>query len=645
MLSLSPRRPLGRIRTSALLKARTLPFFTPSALSDAAEGMSSNSFLSFMGTVPARANHPTSGYSVNVFEDGKAPAAAQTFGYSGKGCYDPTKRKVLWMCTGASYGIGNDSSGAYVYNTRPIYTESTDAWTCDRSFKATNEDTTAACISHQYDSNCINVNGRKLYKWHGFGGGIYEYDLDSGAMGALIDGPSGTNETVTAVWAMEFIPTRGTQGAIWLLAYETSANADLGLWEYTLHNSTWTKLLTNAQIEALGDVWTNGAPEYGPIMSYNPRAFSGVGAVMISGGSGVRIIRCSDLNLTNPGLGAAEPPDLGYQSGGFCRDPSGDGWIHMDLNTDRVWRYSSANGWENMIALDSSLAASGEFMVTPIDEFGVIFVACYNGGTPIGRLYKPGVVGEAGNALTFPHNDDADGFTAFQFTGANLLPAYPATYIWRVKVDTDVKGYHTTFFHGNGANDDTSFDAGDTYYGCHLYPSGADKPNSTDHNWEVSIDGGDWITDSNSYNTSGPDGGWYTQAAVITQVNTDELNVKFYWNLGAGTDRVIEYTTTSNFTLSPPPNPALTFGDAPWNRNNERLTGSLGQVKIFDDALSLSDIQSEAANMNIIATSAGSTNRWWFKPGFTSVDDLTDGVTGKSAAWATTNKATLGEAL
>ena len=243
------------------------------------------------------------------------------------------------------------------------------------------------------------------------------------------------------------------------------------------------------------------------------------------------------------------------------------------------------------------------------------------------------------NALQFPQNGDDPSTTlvAFQFTGANLLPAYPATYIWRFQ-PTQQTGFYATFFYGQI---DGNF-GGAGYYGCHPFPQGGSS--GTVHNWEISIAGTDYITDDNANSTVVTKGQWYTQALVVRLVNTDEIEAKFYWDLETAETRVITFTSesTENYADTfPPTSPGLTWGAAPWEPGTERLSTLLGALKIFDTNLSEAEVISEAADMTDIVTATGIANRWWFKATYTDVDDLTDSVTDVAAAWATASKATL----
>lgn len=253
------------------------------------------------------------------------------------------------------------------------------------------------------------------------------------------------------------------------------------------------------------------------------------------------------------------------------------------------------------------------------------------------RLWAPASGGPV-YGLRFPSNGDSPAGTmvAFRFTGTNAPSAYPATYVWRVKYrQQNISGagrYFTLFFWADTTL--TGF-VNTGYYGFHPYPDPA--PNGTPPKWEISLDGQDVLGPVVTLDQ------WFTQAAVVRLVNTDELETTFYYDLaGAGTTAKITFTTTTNYALTFPQGaaPGIVFGDAPWSVDAERLSGTLGPFKMFNTNLSEADIVSEAGNMASIVTSAGTSSRWWFKPTFDSVDDLTDSVTGKSAAWYNTNKAT-----
>lgn len=271
--------------------------------------------------------------------------------------------------------------------------------------------------------------------------------------------------------------------------------------------------------------------------------------------------------------------------------------------------------------------------------------ACSLARASRGKGALPSVVTDV-FGLEFPSNGESPEATmvAFRLTGANNpSPGYPMTYVYRYRPEAQA-GYYSPWFYCNTAN--TSFDAGNGYYGPIPIPDDG-LETDTDHSWCISTNGVDYPTAPGTNDDNGNDlavvkAQWYTQAMVVRLVNTDELEIKFYWNLSVNVNRVITYTSVNDWANAFPPSgtPGIVFGDAPWSVGNERLSGILGPVKVINTNLSQADIVSEAADMTQLVTSAAQANRWWFKPTFDSVDDLTDAVTGKAGAWYNANKAT-----
>jgi hypothetical protein len=191
--------------------------------------------------------------------------------------------------------------------------------------------------------------------------------------------------------------------------------------------------------------------------------------------------------------------------------------------------------------------------------------------------------------LIFPDNDTVINGNTVRFQFTSPLDAYPATYIWRV-YPYQQPGYYTTFFWGN----DGSFDAGDVYYGFHPYPS--PPPNGTNHKWEISISGNDYQSAEDVvYQT------WYTQVARVYENGPDRI-LEFYWDWPDTSSHVILRTVQISNQPSYPPNPVLTFGDAPWAQGNEMLSGILRGIQVYDSLLSISDIANELASPGSIRT-------------------------------------------
>lgn len=347
------------------------------ALAVAARAMAPNTFAQFTGSgLTSRSPHPRSGNSVNVLEDGRNPQGYQILGYCGKGNYDPVTRRVLWMGCGASSGNNqNRNSGAYVWNTRPIYTEATNAWTAHRSFQGADESNSEA-IGHMYDSNCIDVANRRMYKLKKDTNRILVFDLDRDVMLNSISGPSGINSSST--WgALDVIPTRGTSGAIWLANWNSSSQ--LQLWEYDIARRSWSTLLGSQRFGGVTD---------GPVLSYNPRAFNGAGGVMLGNGSGAWTINCSTLAVSSVSLPGGRRIDVAAgEASGFCRDPAGPGWLKFSDNAKRVWRWNGSS-WVSGASFPSVPGGwMGDYIVVPIDIYGVVWLISYSAG-PSAYLYR-----------------------------------------------------------------------------------------------------------------------------------------------------------------------------------------------------------------------------------------------------------------
>ena len=264
--------------------------------------------------------------------------------------------------------------------------------------------------------------------------------------------------------------------------------------------------------------------------------------------------------------------------------------------------------------------------------------------------------GRSVNGLIFPSNDDQPTrtFIAFQFDDPHLhdLPIWGkdrkgATYMWRYK-PFQQNGYYVTFWwsensdlftwHGGVSN---------TYYGGHPYPVGG--ASGTEHNWEIA--GMDTGADHIATLTGSPlpvvKEVWYTQALVIRINDDGSKTARFYIDIPNLEDsRIIEAIATADWGEIDPPHPAITFGDSPWwvSYQNERLSGILGPVKIFNASLSDAEILQEAADMSELKTAAGMNAIWWGKNSFDNIDDLMcDYGTGRTFYWANQNKASLFE--
>jgi hypothetical protein len=245
-------------------------------------------------------------------------------------------------------------------------------------------------------------------------------------------------------------------------------------------------------------------------------------------------------------------------------------------------------------------------------------------------------IGPALNAATatgliFPSNGSPT--VRFLFSGGNLIPFYPATYIWRVR-PVQQSGYYTTFFWGPAG----AF-TGEGFYGAHPYP--APPPSGSAHKWEISANGNDFVEGDGGVDTTVVKGRWFTQAFVVRNSGGNSLEMKFYWDL-PDTSKVTtvvidDYTDVGNTPR------VLTWGDAPWSPGNELLSGTLRAIQFYSTNLSLADILIESANdsLNVPQTAAGAASVWYMNQNPTPVDIADKSNAGHNPAWFNANRPAL----
>ena len=118
----------------------------------------------------------------------------------------------------------------------------------------------------------------------------------------------------------------------------------------------------------------------------------------------------------------------------------------------------------------------------------------------------------------------------------------------------------------------------------------------TDHQWEISVNAQDFLSSEHVvYDT------WYTQVARVYESGANRI-LEFYWDWPDITTHVITRTIPKVDQPSLPPNPVLTFGDAPWAPGNEMLSGILRGIQVYDSLLSTSDISAEISDPGSVQT-------------------------------------------
>jgi len=261
---------------------------------------------------------------------------------------------------------------------------------------------------------------------------------------------------------------------------------------------------------------------------------------------------------------------------------------------------------------------------------------------------------QALSGLDFPSNigtPDNDQSVRFKFTGAALLPIYGTsgagvTYLWKYRPRQQT-GYYTCFFWGNddGIGNAATFEwsggTGASYYGAHPFPedfTGFD----TDHLWEIAIENTDTVDTELVVKDV-----WYSQAfrgwgaAGVAKQN------EYYWNLPDLTNAKVTHTTVSStWGDNAPPFPALTFADAPWNPSQERASGVLRGIQIYNALLTTDQINIlEACETDAEVLAAISANSipglWYLNMNPADASDISDkSGEGHHPAWWNANRPT-----
>ncbi len=233
--------------------------------------------------------------------------------------------------------------------------------------------------------------------------------------------------------------------------------------------------------------------------------------------------------------------------------------------------------------------------------------------------------------LDFPSNYEDAGDVRFEFKDNALPPMYPATYIWRIRPRRQA-GYYTTFFRGP----DGPF-TGESYYGCHPYPSVDPKPSCRIHRWELSLDRDDIVDDANGWATSVEYGVWKQQALRVSASADGKIH-EFFWDL-PDTTKVIRRVLPAAYGEGEPENPALCFGDAPWAIGGERLSGVLRGIQVYSTALALPDLLREAYSPQ--STAQGAAGIWYLNLDPVPGDISDHSGRGHHPAWTSSARAKL----
>lgn len=264
-------------------------------------------------------------------------------------------------------------------------------------------------------------------------------------------------------------------------------------------------------------------------------------------------------------------------------------------------------------------------------------------------------IAEAG--LQFPGNGTANSDIRLLWNGANLLSRTAQTVIWKIRYDAQAGYYAVTW----SAYNDGTFHFDQYEFGGHPYPcdgafdgngnaTGATGGSGTVHYMELAgIPGGqDGIAlPINPAFLIVKDGRWLTQARTCEVISGTTLRHKVYPDIeNAPSDYIQREVLLSS--LPSPSAPAFYFGASDWRtnqpssgRNDECPSGVLRGMKLFNAALSASDIATEAASeTNTPQTAAGIASVWYMNINPTPTDVTDKSGAGHDPTWANANRPT-----
>jgi hypothetical protein len=280
-------------------------------------------------------------------------------------------------------------------------------------------------------------------------------------------------------------------------------------------------------------------------------------------------------------------------------------------------------------------ANAKRWLLRPHATAGRVFSSAYP--PPI----EPGAIS---SGIVFPSNGEGGvSNVRFHLIGANLPNIVPLTLLWKV-APFQHTSYYTTFFHGRT---DGTFVGDNTYFGCHPYPDGG--AGGTTHKWEISIEGTDDVVDENGNDTAVVKGTladpiWYSQAAVAQNISS-EGDVDLWWHLRESISHRINHNLNGSALVNASQSPAITFGDAPWAANNERLSGILRGIQIYASALSITHIVALEAletDASVLAYCTVNSITPWYVNMNPTPSDITDkSGAGHHPAWVSSDHGTL----
>lgn len=249
--------------------------------------------------------------------------------------------------------------------------------------------------------------------------------------------------------------------------------------------------------------------------------------------------------------------------------------------------------------------------------------------------------------LVFPSNNAANSNIGIDWTGADMVPRFSHTAIWKANY-TDQAGYYAWAWHCLSSD---AWGTGTSLweYGTHPWPGSSSHDGSgygtggtgsggTVHQHEIA-NGSDKISDGGSP-LQVVKGTWLHQARTCEQVSTNYVHT-YYPDIVGNPSFFITWTIATS-APSADPGTKFRFGCSPWTAtgttNDETPSGIFRHLLLYGRALSLVEIQAKLA---LTADDTTDADRWYSNINPTPSDVSDKSGAGHNPSWANANRPTL----
>lgn len=257
--------------------------------------------------------------------------------------------------------------------------------------------------------------------------------------------------------------------------------------------------------------------------------------------------------------------------------------------------------------------------------------------------------------LTFPSNGAAGSDIALDWTGANMVPRFAHTAIWRVSYKHQL-GYYALIWHcrddntWGGPNDTAKYFMGTHPYPCDGRTQGdggalAGTGGTGSAQYHEIADGNDKIATPGGQSKLVVKTGWLTQARTVQQVGSDYVHT-FWPDLESYPEFSIVHTRpVSDYTSPGMPTMKFRVGASPWtasgDTNTEAPSCDFQGLLLYDRSMTLAEVLARAVKFDTLTEDTTDPDVWYSNVKMTPTDVTDKSGQGHNPAWANANRPTL----